>query len=153
MPGSLRTSEPTFHHQVEECKVEFKATMSYVVTDFKFQDVTTLKKALDKLQSDKERRLDQLRGEMRVMENEIYQLQTSVSLLTSQQSWPWYNRMTDCSETQETYSATTIHALAQSLLWWKVWVDPKRGQNESFQRMNSQETMHESMEKGCLHWW
>ena len=75
-----------FHHQVEECKVEFKATMSDVVTDFKFQDVTTLKKALDKLQSDKERRLDQLRGEMRVMENEIYQLQTSVSQLTLEQS-------------------------------------------------------------------
>ena len=38
-----------FNHQVEECKVDFKTTMSDVVMDFKFKDVTTLKKALDKL--------------------------------------------------------------------------------------------------------
>ena len=140
-----------FHHQVEECKVEFKATMSDVVTDFKFQDVTTLKKALDKLQSDKERRLDQLWGEMWIMENEIYQLQTSVSFFIVEHSWPWDYRMTHCSETQETCSATSVPALAPSLLWREVWADPKWGKNEGFQGMNSEETMHESMEKGCLH--
>lgn len=61
-----------FKVQLDECKEDFKESVEEVVTTIKFKDAFHLKEDLNNIQKEKERRIDEIKGETRTLENDIF---------------------------------------------------------------------------------
>ena len=61
---------------MEECKVDFRSRMLEMVTELKYKDAFSLKNDLNSIEGEKERRIDEIRAETRLLEKDCHDLQT-----------------------------------------------------------------------------